>query len=114
MSLSLFDLPGAVHPSSNTYTTGQLLCLSSRNSHAVTAALENSSRAISEFIILRAASSGLVDRVLVARNFKLAQHDLLRIGSNAISEKQTVGQYVGKFFTDAVQVGFGAPLKALE
>src|ERR1700733_5040321 len=115
MSLSLFGLACAVsRPSSNTYTTGQLPCFSSWNFHVVTAASENSSRAILEFIILSAASSGLVNGILLARDFELLQNNLLRIGFDAICEKQTVGQYVCKFFAYALRVSFGAPLKALE
>src|ERR1700691_2772936 len=112
MSLSVFELAFAAPlPSSNTYTTGQLPCFSSWDFHVVTAVWENSSRA--SFIILFAASSSFVNWILLARDFELLQHDLLRIGSDAISEKETVGQYVCKFFSYALRVCFGAPLKAL-
>jgi hypothetical protein len=57
---------------------------------------------------------GLVNGILLARDFELLQHDLLRISSNAISEKQTVGQDVCKFFAYALWVSFRPPLKALE
>src|SRR6266513_572930 len=99
MSLSLFGCAFALsRPSSNTYTTGQLPCFSSWTFHVVTEALENSSRATLEFIVLLTASSGLINGILLARDFELLQHDFLRIGSDTVSEKQTVGQYVCKFF----------------
>jgi hypothetical protein len=55
-----------------------------------------------------------VNGILFARDLELLQHDLFRNGSDAISEKETVGQYVCKFFSYALRVCFFASLKALE